>query len=268
MKYAAIALGAFALLSVLVLTVGRHSYEKKIVDLQNALAEKDKTVEVQKGLYEKLTIESKNLRSLLDKSDVQQKELIAELKKKDEQLLTTSSLVAKWKSAYEAHANAHQSNVQPAGPVLPDPPEAVGESCPLTRVRVDFDHDFGYIGVRGYTLTNPADAWVHVQQNHPLKITLAISRDSTGRWHTYSTSSEDNVAIDIGVTGVDDSLLRARWYEKIGVMYSMGVGSLGILANAGITYSFGKYELGPMVSSDMRGAYYGLSFLWHPFLKN
>jgi hypothetical protein len=244
----------------------KHAYDKRITQLQNEMAEKDKTIEVQKGLYTKLTVQSENVKGVLDQKDTQVRELEDQIKKQKQDLLNASTVVASWKKAYEGLAKATQTEV----PADPTKPALVGK----TREKVDFHEDFGYIGVDGWTLTNPAQAWVRVKQNRPLKLTLAISQDKDKAWHTYATSSEENVGVDIQVTAVNPFLLQPKWYEKIGIGIDLGMGTnqagLGALVGVGVNYQFMQFTMGPHVWLGINNTldkYYGLTFEWRPFQR-
>lgn len=246
----------------------KHSYDKQITQLQNEMAEKDKTIEVQKGLYTKLTVQSEDIKGVLDQKDQQVKELLNQISKQKQDLLNASTVVASWKKAYEGLAKATQTDVPP-DPTKP----AVAGAKP--REKVDFHQDFGYIGVDGWTLTNPPQAWVRVKQNRPLKLTLAISQDKDKAWHTYATSSEENVGVDIQVTAVNPLLLQPHWYEKIGIAIDLGMGTnrggLGALAGIGLNYQIKQFTVGPHIwlgINDVVDKYYGLTFEWRPFQRN
>lgn len=257
-------LGVIALLLVVVgwASVGKWQTDKELVRLRNESASKDQTIEVQKGLYTKLTLESGNLKSLLDTKDQQIKDLVAQVKQGKEDLLAANQLVIRWKKAYEGAANAHQDPVPPVTPGQPG------------RDRVTFDKDFGMIGVKGYTLTNPPEAWVSVNQLRPLKITVAISQDKSMQWHTYATSSDENTAVDIALTAVNPYILEPKWYEKIQLGASLaggtGTGGFGVLLGVDATYKISKFDVGPAVFVSLGAGttitpFFGAKFNWRPF---
>lgn len=258
--------GGFILLLLGVVVFGaikKHSYDARMVELQNQIAARDVTIEVSKGVYTKLTLQLHNVEDALNQKDEQVKSLEAELKKRKEELLTATTIAANWKKAYEAEVKAKQTEVPGTNPGDP------------TRTKVEFDKDFGYIGVKGYTLTNPAMAWVHVQQNRPLKITLAVSQDKEKKWHTYATSSEENVGVDVEVTAVNPYLLQPKWYENIGLSVALGGGTNAqggaALIGLGLDYKIKQFTVGPGVwlgISDRVDKYYGINFSWRPFQKN
>ena len=249
-----VAAGLFAAIVVLLVFGGVKScsYERELTSLRNAVAEKDHTVEVQAGVYRKLAVEHEQLQSLLDSKDIQVKLLTDELKKSGETLLTANTLALQWKKAYEGLASATQHD------------ESSG------RIQVDFSKDFGYIGVDGWTKTNPAEAYVKVQQKRPLRVTLVVGQKDDRAWESHVTSSEENVGIDIRLAGVNPKMLQAKWYEKVGGTLDLGVGGTGFLGAVGLSYEFGKFELGPKVwltAGNNFGISYGAGVTWHPWRK-
>jgi len=241
-----------------VMTIKKNSYESRITELQNAVAQRDVTIETQKGVFQKLTLQSKDLSSLLDSKDEQIQLLQKELKKGKEELLTANSLVVRWKKAYEAQVAGHQTEVPPVVP------------GGIVRKKVEFEKDFGYIGVSGFTLTDPPEATLKVQQNRPLKLSVAVSQDKDGTWKSRATSSEENMAIDITLAAVNPWLLEPRWYENIGLSVDLG-GGTGFLAGVGASYKIGKFEVGPKgwftIGGGGVGGFVGAQLLWHPFAR-
>jgi hypothetical protein len=256
-KYGFLALCVVIVIAVVVLGIERRAQQELVTKLQNDVAQRDQTIEVQKGVYHKLSIESEGLQKLLTSKDEEMVRLNKELKKSKEQLLTANSLVVQWKKAYEAVVTGNQSDVN-------------GENG-VVRKKVEFSKDFGYIGVSGFTLTDPPEASVRVQQNRPLKLSLIVSQDDSGAWHTRTTSSEDNVNVQIDLAAVDPKILEPRWYEGIGFVLDVGMGSQ-FLAGAGVTYKIGRFELGPKawfgIPLGQQPTWAaGLQVLWHPFAR-
>ena len=254
-------MGVIALLLVVVIwgAVGKWQTDREMTRLRNEVAVRDQTIEVQKGVFTKLTIESDNLRKLLDSKDEQIQGLTDQLKKSKEDLLVANQLVIKWKKAYEGAVDAHQDPEDPAQP---------------GRTKVSFQKDWGMIGVKGWTLTNPAEAWVSVNQLRPLKVTVAVSQDKAGAWHTYATSSEENVGIDIALASVNPYLLEPKWYEKIQLGASLaggsGTGGFGFLLGVDATYKISKFDIGPAVFVTFGAGttvtpFFGAKFNWRPF---
>jgi phage-related baseplate assembly protein len=256
-----LAVGLIALFLVLIVfaVIKKHAYEKTIAELHNQAAKSAATVEEQKGLYTKLTVQSDNLKALLDISDLKTKLLIEQINKDKADILMATTAVAKWKSAYEGVANAHQT-VEP-------PKNGTGPS----REKVTFDKDFGYIGVNGYTLTNPAEAWVHVQQNRPLRFTLALAQTKDKAWKTYVTSSEENISLDVKVSAVNPYVLEPKWYEFLEFNAQLGAGGDGVLAGIGAGMKVGHFTIGPnlwLTVDSKVSKFYGASFSWRLFERN
>lgn len=269
-KYLLFVVMGFLVVGVCGASFYRCSYEKRIAKLQNDMAEKDKTIEIQKGLYTRLTVQTEGIKDTLDKKDEQVKSLLDQVKKQKQELLTATSVVVQWKKAYESLATATQTTV-PADPMkLPKDGEAT-----VNREKVDFHKDFGYLNVDGWTLTNPPQAWIRVSQGRPLKITLALSQDKEKKWHTYATSSEENIGVDISVTSVNPHMLSPKWYENIGIVTGLGVGTnqsgLGALFSVGLNYRIKQFSIGPQVwlgLNDVVDKYYGVNFEYRPFQRN
>ncbi len=258
-------LGVIALLVVVVIwgAVGKWQTDKEMTRLRNEAAAKDQTIEVQKGLYTKLTLESNNLKSLLDTKDQQIAELVNQVKKGKEDLLAANQLVVTWKKAYEGAVAANQTHI-------PDPTDPAKPG----REQVYFGKDWGMIGVTGWTKTNPPEAWVSVKQLRPLKITVAISQDKNQEWHTYATSNDENTAVDIALTAVNPYILEPKWYEKIQLGLSLaggsGTGGFGFLAGVDATYKISKFDVGPAVFVSFGAGttitpFFGAKFNWRPF---
>lgn len=236
----------------------RISYDKQLTTLRNEIAEKNKTIEIQDNVYKSKVQYIKELHDqygqLIDSKNDQLEELGKEIKKNKEQILTLNSAVVKWKKAYEGLASANQTDV-PEGDKV--------------RKKVNFNKDFGYIGVSGHTLTDPAEAYVKVEQLRPLKITMAVTQAKDRTWNVYTTSSEDNVGIDITLAGVSPYVFEKRWYENIGISAEAGLGD-GVLAGVGASYSFGSIDVGPrfwLTATDKVDRFYGAGFIWRPFTR-
>jgi hypothetical protein len=240
--------------------VKAHNLQKRIVDLQNENAKLAPTIEENKGLYARLAQQDKDVRGQLDLKDVQLKELSDQIEAAKEELGSAVAIQLKWKHAYEATIAGTQTVIPPTVAGGPE------------RTKVDFNKDFGSIIVGGYTLTNPAEAYVKVSQGVPLKVAVAVSQDKTKAWHAYATSSDDNIGIDITLASVNPWINDLKWYEKIGISASVAVSpGEGLLAGAGFTYKFNKVEVGPSVFADVgphATLFYGAGAIWHPFERD
>src|SRR4051812_44063333 len=87
-------MGAVLLLLVVVTwgAVGKWQTDKEMARLRNEAASNAQTIEVQKGLYTKLTLEAGDLHKLLDTRDEQIQALVTQVKKDHEQLLAANQL--------------------------------------------------------------------------------------------------------------------------------------------------------------------------------
>lgn len=240
---------------VVVGEIERRKYKAEIARLRNTIAERDKTIETAKDVYEILTRSTKDIYDALLEKGEEVRRLKEEIKSGKEEILTANTLVVKWKKAYEASVKGTQTVVYVDG----EP----------KRTRVDFEKDFGYIGVSGYTVTDPPEATVKIQQNRPLRLTAVVSQDKEGAWHTRVASSEENVAVDLQLAAVNPWLLTPKWYEKIGVDVDLGVGT-GFLGGIGASYELGNFDVGPkawLSVTDRVDRYFGVGLTWHPFRR-
>lgn len=265
--YLAVGVIIAALLAVVVWgAVGKWNTDKEMTRLRNEAASNAQTIEVQKGVFTKLTLESNDLRKLLDTKDEQIKGLVSQVKKSNEDLLAANQLVVTWKKAYQGALAASQTHIDPVTPGQPG------------RDKVAFHKDWGAITVKGWTLTNPPEAWLEVAQGRPLKLTVAVTQDDKRQWHTYATSSDDNMNIDIALTAVNPYILEPKWYEKLslGVTIAGGAGPdcVGFLGGIGVNYKIGKFNVGPAVfvsfllspiMPPIITAFYGAQVAWRPF---
>lgn len=266
-KYVIVGLTLALIAAGVMLYVREMGYRQRIVELHNEIALSSKTVEVHKNAYEKKAAELRDLSELLKtfeagrESDAETiRKLRKEIDARDSEILSLSRIAAKWKAAYEAEVAGNQTE-DPGND--PDDPSD-------DRIKVEFEKDFGYIGVKGYTLTNPPLAWVRVQQNRPLLLTLAVTQEKDGRWTTFVTSSEENVGVDIQVSAVNPRVLEKRWYEKISL--DAGVQFMNnVYPFAGVSYSFdfGLFTSGGVWAGFEGGGdvgyYISAGYSWSPF---
>lgn len=231
-------------------------------DLINQLIEKEKTIQINEDIYQRSTMQ---LQNLLTETANYSKKLAAELDKEHQKVVTLTEVSAYWKHAYEGLVNATQDP--------PDntdvPPECV-DSCTKIRTTVNFDKNFGYIKVSGHTITNPPEGYVKIEQVRPLKLTIALSQGSDGRWKTTVKSSEDNVGVDVGFSAIDTYHFKEKWYEKIDLVGSIGIGERAV-GSISALYGLGNFALGPMVGTSTDGSsaetFYGMTVSWRPFKK-
>jgi hypothetical protein len=250
---------AFAVV-VTVAAVKVHGLQKQVITWQNQAALASKTVEDQKGLFERQAQNLKSVQSALDSKDPQIRELEDELKKKGEALDNATTVNISLRKALAGAATATQSKQQPAPGVSPSAAD---------RLRVDFHKDFGWLVADGYTLTSPAEAFVSISQGHPLKLTVALSQDKQGAMHAYVTSSEADLAADVLVSAFNPSIRDTKWYERIGFGGSLGVGD-GLLAGVNVTLDIDRFTVGPAawigINSQV-SKFYGATLIWRPFAR-
>ncbi len=242
-------------------TFQNHRHDAEITELKNQIASRDKTIEVQQGVYQKLTIQARDLNKLLDDKDVALTALRNQLKKQGADLLTASTVIAQLRKDLES-----------AGHVKP--PEAAEGT--VRKVEFDSGTDFDPFLVSGYTTVNcekpiERDAKLFLRQVSPLKFSVVVSQDKDGTWRTTASSSSDKFNVDIGLAAVNPYLLEEKWYEKLSLAVEVGAGTNpGLLAGGGFDVEIGKFDIGPRVWAVVdRGVspYFGVSFAWHPFKK-
>lgn len=210
--------------------IGQGSRNDEVADLSLQLAKSAETLEIANGLYARQAGELVRVEVILDSSRAEVKLLKEHLKKSGAELLTAQQLTLKWKRAYEAEVEAHQT--EEPGPDG-DPP----------RKRVDFAGDLGPIHVTGHTLTDPPVAHIKLEQVMPLTLTVAVAQNKDGSWSSFVTSSDENIDVKVDLAGVSPQILSPKWYQKIWVEAGASVlgdpaGSISTMY-AGDRYMFG-----------------------------
>lgn len=246
-------------------TINKNSYEARIVKLQNDVASRDTTIETQKDVYQKLSIQANDLSKLLDSKDDEVKRLKDQLDKTGAQLLTATTLVVKLKKDLESSGNVV---IQPPNPEYPS----------MVVAQLDSKTDFDPFRVTGSVAVDCSLEQEHapkgtlkLSQTRALKLSVVVSQDKDGTWRSSTSSSESNFQVDIGLSAVNPYMLEPKWYEKISLGIDLGVGTNpGLLGAVGAAYKIGKFEVGPKVWVVVdRGVspYFGAQLLWHPFQK-
>jgi len=230
-------------------------YEEKITALQNQLASTAKTIEVQQGLFEKLTLKVDDAKTLVDGNTVQGKNLLEQVRKEHATLLSVQNLALSIKDKVFSGTGS-QTTVDKG------------------RIKVEFNKDDGLFNASGFTLTAPPDGSdtshfeVKLKQVKPLKLIASLDQDKDGTWKSKVSSNAPDVTVDIGVAGVNPYLLDKKWYEKLKVHLDLGVGN-GVLGGAGASYQVGAFDFGPNIwGTTNAGVFYGLNFSWAPFKKD
>lgn len=245
------------------MTLRDHQRAAHIVELQNQIASRDKTIEVQQGIYQKLTLQAKDLTKLLSDKDVELMTLRDQLKKQGSELLTANTIVVKLRKDLQDAKNTVV--------VIPDPAKPG-----VKQVNIDTEDRLDPFQITGMTsvdcYTNQAHYKVGLGQRSPIKFSVVVSQDKDGTWRSSATSSTKVFEVDIALAAVNPYLLEDKWYEKIGMGVDVGVGAApGFLGGVGISYEIGRFEVGPKAwfTASPQGVYpyFGAQLLWHPFKK-
>lgn len=254
-------LAVFGVLIVTSFTVMRRRHEATVRELQNKLAESDKTLEMTKGLYTKRAMEVDDLKSLLDTKSEQVVALQKQLKKNREELVAVAGVNVILKNALEGNFSPDEIREMIKGAA-----DCVsGKPVPK---KIEFKKDFGYLSVKGYVVTDPLGGFVSVKQNRPLKLSLAISQGEDRAWRAYAISVDENVQIDIGNIAISPRVFKQKWYERIGLTLGGGAGS-SVLLTAGASLDVGQFSVGPAAWLSFDGAqrYFGANMTWRPFKR-
>jgi hypothetical protein len=225
-------------------------HEKEVRGLQNEIAKRDKTIEVQQDVYAKLAISLNDARTAIDLSTAEGKRLADEVKKNGAALVAVTNVVVKLKNQI-AEGQGQQSEPIPG------------------RLKVEFGHDFGFARVDGHTFTSPSEYQLKLSQgSRPLKLTVALTQQPDLSWRSIVSSSDPYIAVDIGVSAVNPHTFTPRWYERIKLRFDAGAGDDNVLAGFGVTFNIGKYDIGPSIWGDTsEGLTYGGSITWTPFQR-
>lgn len=203
----------------------------RIAELTTKLVTSEQTVEVERGLFAKKAAEVTDLKDLLAKMGEENTKLAELVRRGEMEVLTLNQLVIRWKKAYEGAVAANQTEEPPVVPG--DPP----------RTRVEFTGVLGPFSVSGHTLSNPPEAWLHLSQFRPLRLTVAVTKNRDGTFSSLVTSDDDNIQTEIAVSAVDASVLRPRWRQRIWVEGRVNV--LGDRsASVGLSYRMDRWSLG------------------------
>lgn len=245
------------------MTLRDHQRLAQITELQNQVAIRDKTIEVQEGVYQKLTLQTKDLVQLLNNSDKELMSLRDQLKKQGSELLTVNTIIVKLRKDLQ---DAKTTTVVIADPTKPG----------IKQVNIDTEDRFDPFQITGNASincdTNQGHYQVNLGQRSPIKFSVVVSQDKDGTWRSSATSSTKIFDVDIGLAAVNPYLLEEKWYEKLSIAAELGVGTNpGLLAGAGVDFEIGKFDVGPrvwaVVDRNSASPYFGVSFAWHPFKK-
>lgn len=250
-KYLAIGLSIVIVTGAMFIVWDRRQQERRVVDLQNEIAKRDTTIEVQKNVFAKLTQQVDDLKGMIDTSTEEGRALKKQIERSNSEILALQNVVVRLREQI-AHGQGQQTQE--------------GD-----RTRVVFGQDFGFVRVDGFTLTNPAEYELKlVQGSHPLKLTLTLNQQEDGSWKTLVASSDSNVAVDVGLAGVNPRVLAPSWYEGIKFRADIGLNKAGVLGGLAATLKIGHFDLGPGLWASTNGGgavWYGGTLAWAPFAR-
>jgi hypothetical protein len=230
----------------------RHKHQQELRALNNQLAATQQLVQETKSAFSSAALEASNLKA-------QNKDLQKAIKAKGERILAQTTVALKPKDqTVEIKEGAKES-------VSPD-----------NRTRVDFEKVDGNLKIKGFTLTNPAEASVSLQWLAALNLELVLTKGPEGNYRVYIDSQN---AIPIALTlRVDPSVTAKRWFERINLSASASFGNsligpvtFGGLASVGVGYQISsKINFGLNVSAVYTGnvfLFYGATVTFYPFAK-
>jgi hypothetical protein len=200
--------------------------------LATQLQKTTETLEVETGLFTKQSSAFEDLSKYLDGKTTEIVALKKQLDESQASLLTANQLTLKWKKAYESALAANQTE---------EPPVEGGP----TRKRVDFTGRLGPIQATGHTLTDPAEAFLKLEQIEPLKLTVAVAQNKDKTWSTFVTSSDTNIDVKVDLAGVNPLVISPKWYQR--VWLDVGAAALGDPAGyLGASWRGDRYSVGAM----------------------
>jgi hypothetical protein len=239
-------------------TIVTRSLEYDLRNLRNQVALRDETIEVEKGVFQKrimeMELEATDLKNLLSNEANQVQSLVRRLEQEKQTVLAVTQMSVYWKQKYEfAIKDATQEPVpDPVDPTRPP------------RLRVKFDATQGSLRASGWTLTDPPEAYVQIEQVKPLKLVVAFSRRTDGQWTASAASSDENIVVDIEVGAVDLRVTKKKWYEPIELHADIPI--TGGSPSVGMSYELGDFSVGPTVHYDGEIGY-GIGLGWRPFAR-
>lgn len=236
--------------------------DAEIAALKSTMAEKDTTIQVAEGVVARLVSENADLEKSLDKSRQEVKVMVDAINKNNEKLQYLADLTIKIKKQV-AKIEATQDGDDE------DIPESDLTPPGVQRKKVNFKHDFGVVGVEGYTLSDPPEATLSIYGTKPLSVAVALTQLEDLSWKTYATSSDKNFDVNINLTKISPFVRDKRWFEKIELnadtVFSGGGAAFGI----GIGYQLSQaFSIGARATLASTGdVFYGPSLTWRPFSR-
>jgi hypothetical protein len=233
-----------------------YSYKKTIEELQNQIAQRDITTEVQKNLYEKIALRAKDLEKVVNLKDEQIKSLIKQADSKDEKIASLMSINA---------TLLNQSGNVPST-------QTTTTDNKVERKKVNFEGQVGsgLFSVNGYTITDPAETWLNIKQNRPIKLAISISQSDDDKWIGRVATSESDLKLDISQLAVNPKIAANKWYNNIHLYtFSTFTNDLQFSQSLNLSYDFSNFSVGPIAGFSVYQKsifkFYGASFTWRVF---
>ena len=247
-KFLSMFLGVCLLLLGIFFVINKYQNSKQVQNLNNQIAQNQKTIQETKDSYSKLAIDASGLKS--ENSDLQSK-----IKSRDEKVASLTQINFQLKNQSLKISDAKQTNVQQGT---------------TQRTRVDFQKSTNVVDVSGFTLTNPPEAQVDLNFKD-LNLQLALAKDDNGNFRVYlDDKNSDFTNVNLGLK-VDPSVFSKKWYELVGIGGGAMIGNNVFISNIGIQVKIYHLLVGPMVGMVTgvpgNNKLYGLQFSWFPFEK-
>ena len=260
-KYVSIVLvGCLGTLGVFYV-VEKRGNDKAQEQLNNQISKLQGVVKETETAYSSRAIEAENLKS-------SNSELNKKIKDRDENIAALGNAVLEWKDKYYKISDAHGSVVDPNGNPTVIPP-VCEDALKDKRFRVDFDQTQDNIQVKGYTLTNPSEAYINLHWTRPLNLEVILTKDKDNHYKVYIDPKSANIVPTELSLKVDESVLEYKWFQKIQFNGNLDFGQ-GVLTTIGVGYDIlDNFSIGPNIVFLYDGGslkrLYGVSTVWYPF---
>ena len=254
------------LLAILVFIVSgfycyeRYCHAKETKKLNNQIADLSEMVQETENAYSRLGL-------VVDDINLKNKKLQSILNDRDEQIVSLSEVVLKWKGKYLEILDAQEDVVDNNGNVVD-----LDEKCKLClidkRFKVAFDKQEDYLRVFGETYTNPPEAFINIEWTKGITLSVVLAKKDDNYRVYIDSDNSDMIPAELQLK-VDPSVYDIRWYERIGIGSLIAVGD-GLTTSLGIYLQlFDNWIVGPMVVDQFNGkdnsVFYGGQVIWFPF---
>ncbi len=225
--------------------------EERRIEAQNEIARQSKVIQESKDSWSRLAQQKEDVIKDLEKTN---KDLADRIKEKNEQVLVLSTAIAKFNSIKVIVKDATQTDEN-------------------GRVRVAFDQTVDPINVKGFTLTNPAEAELDVNFVRPLKLTTVVTQRKDGSWKTRIQGDWPNLVIEQIDTIVNPNPVQPNSFVE-GIIVGGGIGTTfsldGFSGEGFVLYEFDSgIATGPYIGvTSVNGEYggnFGLKLQWKPW---